>query len=161
MKFKKNKFVVGSIIVFFVIIGMGAFFFLGKTLIQTFLPDSKPQPVEPITKDAPIVSCKPGDSACKQKNEKVVANKLTGSAVEYAKHQCDGPRACPTPDPTTADEAISSIRISAKDPSLELVRITGINVSGIIYYCAADNRCWSYDTKEKKIAGFLDGEKME
>jgi hypothetical protein len=127
-----------------------AFIIAGLLFYRPLKPANQPS-VDPITKDKEIVKCKEGDKACEEKNEKIKVNKIEGINVDFAKHQCSGPRACPTPNENTSSEAITAIRIFAKDSKVELLRIAGINSLGLVYYCANDSRCWSYDTKSKKV----------
>jgi hypothetical protein len=102
-------------------------------------------------KEQQTLSCTTDDKGCADNNEKIKAAKLTGETVEFAKHQCDGPRPCPAPDEKTNTNAIQAIRTHAKQPKLDLVRVTGINQAGILYYCAKDRRFWSYELKTNKF----------
>lgn len=102
-------------------------------------------------KDQSIARCEPEDEICENNNEAIKASKLTGQAVEFARHQCDGPKPCPIPDEKKNEEAIKAIRVFEKEPNLEPIRITGITPSGNVFYCATDGRCWSYDTKSKDV----------
>jgi hypothetical protein len=162
----KMKYVLWSLLVLMsitVVGGMVFFWRQGPFLSQQILSLQAParpekSAGEPIRRNDPLLSCAPGDTACSARNEKIVANKLSGNAVSYAKHQCDGPRACPTPQPEVAEAAVRAIRIYAKDMRLELLRITGVNVTGNVFYCAKDDRCWSYSVKQQKVVGFLDGD---
>jgi hypothetical protein len=130
-------------------------FFLEKRFRHRYHPPTNTAKQNEIPlKYQSLATCKAEDRACATNNEKIKADRLTGSAVEYAKHQCDGPRACPLPDATTDATAIKAIRDSIKNPNLEVIRITGINPAGIIYYCAEGNKCWKVDSKTKAVTTY-------
>jgi hypothetical protein len=143
---RKRILLIVLIIILLVAGGAGYVFFK-----QNYNPQTQTKAQEIPLKYQKIENCSAGDTACTDKNEKIKANKLSGEAVEYAKHQCDGPHACPTPNPTLTEESIKAIRTSVKDQKLELIRMTGINRAGIIYYCAPDGKCWSVDTKTAEV----------
>lgn len=157
---RKKLFIALSIFLAFFVIGAGSFYFFGKDIQKFFGPKEVNTPGGAIAKNEPIVTCGAGDAACSAKNEKILANRIEGTAVEYAKHQCDGPRACPTPNEEESKTIIAAIRAYAKDPKVDLVRINGINATGTIYYCAKDTRCWGYNTKDKKVT-FVDDTSKE
>jgi hypothetical protein len=145
-----------SLLAVLTIIGVGAFF-LEKKFHSKLYPSKVvvDQTATPL-KQQPLAKCKPEDDACIAKNEQIKASQLTGNNVEYAKHQCDGPHACPTPPAESNDAAIAAIRTFTKDETIDIIRMTGINASGIVYYCATDNRCWSVASKTAKVISAVD-----
>jgi hypothetical protein len=104
-------------------------------------------------KKKPLEQCSDGDSNCLAKNEQIKADNLTGTAVEFARRQCDGPRQCPAPDSNRESQARTAIQEFVKDTKLELIRMTGVTPAGSIYYCSNNNRCWmvSSDDQVKSI----------
>jgi hypothetical protein len=146
------------ICVFFVsfIVGLVAFFGFGNKIQDKFF--STKSSIEQA-QEKPIANCTDGDEKCISKNANSLANQLTGSSVEFAKHQCDGPRACPTPAPADIEAATTAIHEYAKDDKLQIIPVTGKTPAGIIYYCAKDNRCWSMEAKTNKVISFVDGKK--
>lgn len=98
---------------------------------------------------------------CASQNEKTKAKKLTGTSVSFAKHQCDSPRGCEEPDEETINLALSAIRKEANSPQLELVRVTGINPAGNMYFCSTGNDCWGYNTKDKSVTKTLEKTETE
>lgn len=136
----------------FFVFGVLTFYFFGSDMQKQFFgaKDSN-APGGAIAKNEPVVTCGAGDKACAAKNERIMANRLDSPTAKFVSHQCDGPRACPTPNEEQASEFIKTIRSYAKNPQLQLIRMTGTTPSGLIYYCVEDERCWSYDTKTKKV----------
>lgn len=134
-----------------VLAGIIAFLFFREDLTQKFFTKQQANQPGAIAPNEQIVTCKPGDSACTAKNERIKANKLPGQSAAFARHQCDGPRSCPTPKPEEDDAAQAAIKAFAKDTKMELIRITGVNAQSDIYYCSEDSTCWSYNTKSKKV----------
>jgi|WetSurMetagenome_2_1015567.scaffolds.fasta_scaffold215638_2 hypothetical protein len=146
----KNKRIIIGVIVMVLIIGSA--FFLEKKFHRKFNPPrGKTQQMTAFIKEKQLAPCVTGDDECLAKNEKITADQLKGSSAEYSRHQCDGPRICPTPLPEGAAKAITAIRLFAHDPKLEIVRMTGITPAGILYYCASDTRCWIYNTEDKRV----------
>lgn len=141
------------VVITFFIIGGVTFYFFGKDIQQKLFPPKDTNvPGGAISRTEPIVTCAAGDKACADKNEKIIVNRIEGPIATFARHQCDGPRACPTPNEEENKSFTDAIKKYTKESSLELVKVNGINPAGVIYYCAKDGRCWSYDTKSKKVA---------
>lgn len=131
--------------------GIIAFLFFRKDIQEKFFTPKVTQQPGAIAPNEPIAKCTTGDEKCQSRNERIKANKLQGQSAAYTRHQCDGPRACPTPNPEQEAAAQDAIRSFAKDTKMELLRMNGINAAGLLYYCSQDNSCWSYDTKTKKV----------
>lgn len=151
IQMKRSKLFYFIIFLVFFSIGGASFYFFADTIKTFFTPRASNTPGGAISRTEPIVTCRAGDKACATKNEKIKANRLDGAAAKFVMHQCSGPHACPTPGEEDANTIISAIRSYTKEPNLELIRVTGITPIGMIYYCAEDERCWSYDTKSKKV----------
>jgi hypothetical protein len=137
--------------IIFILLGAASFFFFHKDIQNYFQPQPVNSPGGAISRTQPVLTCGEGDKACELKNEKIKANKLDGIAAKFVTHQCSGPRACPTPNEEDTQTIISAIRSYTKQPKLELIRVTGVTPAGLIYYCAEDERCWSYSTKTKSV----------
>lgn len=151
MRRTRSIFLLASSIFF--ALGAATFYFFGEDIKQQFFPIKDTNvPGGAISKNEPILTCAAGDITCAQKNEKILANRLDGVTAKFVSHQCDGPRACPTPNEEEAQIFTSAIKAYVKEPHLTLIRITGLTPKGMIYYCAPDERCWSYDTKSKEIS---------
>ena len=152
---KKRRFLFPLFFIIFFAIGICTFVFFGKAIQERLFPP-KAIVAEPggIAKKEQIVKCNPGDTKCEGNNVRIEGNNIPGDAAAFVRHQCDGPRGCPTPNPEQSDEAMKAIKAYAKDSKIDLVRINGINASGVVYYCTKDARCWSYNTKDKKVALF-------
>lgn len=149
---KHKKVIFPLVFLFFFTIGGTTFYFFGKDIQQKFFPSKDTNvPGGAISRDEPIMTCGAGDKVCAAKNEKIMANRLDGVTAKFVSHQCDGPRACPTPREQDAETIMSEIKAYAKEPNLKLIRLTGVTSTGMIYYCAEDERCWSYDTKTKNV----------
>lgn len=109
------------------------------------------QQVQPIVKEETVKKCNPGDAQCEEYNRKLSIGKVPGETVEFVKHQCDGPRECPQPNKDLERKAAEAIKKFEKESELNLIRITGINASGQIFYCAQSGRCWSFSTKTEDV----------
>jgi len=140
--------------------GIITFLFFRKDIQEKFFTTKVAQQPGAIAPNEPIEKCSAGDVSCQSRNGRIKANKIQGQSAAYTRHQCDGPRACPTPDPEQDATAQNAIKSFAKDSKLELIRMNGINAAGLLYYCSTDNSCWSYDTKTKKVV-ILKGETKE
>jgi hypothetical protein len=149
---KKRRFLFPLASLLFFAIGIVTFIFFGKAIQERLFPP-KTIVAEPggIARKEQIVTCNAGDTNCEANNTRIEGNNIPGDAAAFVRHQCDGPRACPTPNPQQADEATKAIKGYAKDTKLDLVQINGISAAGVIYYCAKDARCWSYNTKTQKV----------
>lgn len=149
---KRKKVILPLAFIIFFAIGGATFYFFGNDIQKKFFPLKYTNvPGGAIAKNEPVVTCGAGDKSCTAKNEKVMANRLDGAAAKFVSHQCNGPRACPTPNEEDAETITAAIRVYTNSPKLELIRVTGVTPIGMIYYCAEDERCWSYDTKSKKV----------
>ncbi len=149
---KRNKILLTlGIFLLFFLVGGATFYFFGQDIMQWFGPKDTNVPGGAISKNEPLKKCIPGDKNCETKNDKIMANRLEGPVAKFVSHQCDGPRGCPSPTDEEEKVIVNAIRAYVKDDTLELIPINGITPTGIAYYCAADNRCWSYDTKSKKV----------
>jgi hypothetical protein len=152
---KKIIFTCVFIVSFFA--GILTLFMFGDKLQDKFFPTKV---TSEQAQEKPVIACGNGDEKCISKNANNLANQLTGASVEFAKHQCDGPRACPTPAPADIEAATIAIREYAKDDKLQVIPVTGKTPAGIIYYCAKDNRCWNMEAKTNKVISFVDGKKF-
>ncbi len=156
---KKTLYLLSLALTFILILaGIIAFLFFRKNIQETFFATNQPGAIAP---NEPIAKCSAGDEKCAARNERIKANKLQGQSAAYARHQCDGPRACPTPDPEQDKAAQQAIKSFAKDAKLELIRMNGISATGLLYYCSTDNACWNYSTKTKDVTAMKENKKEE
>lgn len=150
MKFLKNRRVL--VIITVLIVCIAAVYYWERNFHRKFSPPrEQSQQARLTSNEIPLVKCAEGDSECAEKNERTKATRLSGNVIDFARHQCDGPRACPTPVPEVDDKAVDAIKEFTKDPKLEVVRITGVNQSEVMYYCTEDNKCWTVQTKTFKV----------
>lgn len=158
---KKTLYLLSLAITFLLILsGIIAFLFFRTEIQSTFFAKDGVQPGA-IAPNESVAKCTAGDAKCESRNERIKANKLQGQSASFARHQCDGPRACPTPNPEQEATIQKAIKAFAKDEKLELIPLTGINVRGDTYYCAQDGTCWSYNTKSKQVAVMKDQKEEE
>ncbi|HMS22820.1 MAG TPA: hypothetical protein PKA38_03600 [Candidatus Levybacteria bacterium] len=148
---KKRGIVLASIITLFLIVGV-IIFVLNSALFKPEKNSDQFQQIQPIIKEESAKKCNPADTQCEEYNRKLSIGKVPGETVEFVKHQCDGPRECPQPNKEVEKTAIEAIKKFEKESELNLLRITGINASGLVHYCAHDGRCWSFNTKTKDVA---------
>jgi len=120
----------------FIIILLVAYTLISEKSVRDFLY---------FARGVPEGSCASGDINC------ITEKKMSGVEVAYAKHQCDSPKGCRTPDDKDIKAATEAIRFTVKNPKLQIIPINGITPAGIMYYCANDNRCWSVEAKTNTV----------
>jgi hypothetical protein len=129
-----------------IILLIGTLVIFGSKLQEKFFP---PKPIN-LVEEQPV-TCAKDDTACIGAHAKNLTHQLSGINVEFAKNQCNGPHACPTPRPEDITAATASIRTYTKDATLQVVPINGVMSNGTIYYCAKNNQCWTLEAKSNKV----------
>lgn len=151
---KRRQIVLFSAFILLLVVGIIIF-----VLYNAFLKPKKSsdqfQKVQPIVKEETVKKCNPGDAQCEEYNRKLSVGKVPGETVEFVKHQCDGPRECPQPNKDLERKAVEAVKEFEEESELSLIRITGINASGQIFYCAQNGRCWSFSTKTEDVVPIM------
>ncbi len=151
---KRRQIVLLSVIILILIVGV-IIFVLYNAFIKPKNSLDQFQQVQPIVKEETVKKCNSGDMQCEEHNRKLSVGKISGKTVEFVKHQCDGPRECSQPNKDLERKAVEAINKSEKESGLSLIRITGINASGLIYYCTQNGHCWSFNTKTEDVVPIM------
>src|SRR5438105_2558235 len=122
-----------------------ALIFIAIMLSYILIPEKSIRDFLYYVRGVPEGSCASDDTNC------MAEKKMSGVEVSYAKHQCDGPKGCHSPDSKDIQAAIASIREYTNNPKLQIIPINGITPAGILYYCATDNHCWGVEAKTNKV----------